>query len=101
MASSELFTADFWQRTITQAVHGAAGGAIGAQGAGEFKLLNSVPWYAVLSAAAIGALLSLLTSVGSVKVPGTVTASLLPQKLFKSTVLATVRKSNEQWIDTL
>lgn len=81
MATSELFTADFWQRTLTQAVHGSAGGTLGALGTGELKLLNSVPWYAVLSAAAIGGLLSLLASLSSVKVPNTIPASFIPAKM--------------------
>lgn len=84
MASSELFSGSFWQRTLTQAIHGASGGALGALGSGELKLLSSVPWYAVLSAAAIGGMLSILASLVSVPVPNTASASFLPAKLFQS-----------------
>lgn len=79
--ASELFSADFWQRAFTQAVHGAAGGALGALGSGELRLLNSVPWYAVLSAAVIGGGISLLSSLVSSGVPNTVPASFLPNKV--------------------
>ncbi|MGV7669164.1 holin [Mycobacterium kansasii] len=81
MASSELFTLDFWQRTLTQALHSAAAAAVTPLANRELDLIGSVPWYSVGSAAAIGALVSLLLSVASARVPGTLPASFLPSKL--------------------
>lgn len=80
MAKSELFSSNFWQRAFSQAVHSAAAGALTPLATQELRMLNSVPWYAVASAAALGALMSLLLSLVSVKVPGTVPASFVPSK---------------------
>lgn len=81
MATTELLTADFWQRTLTQAAHAAAGAALPLLVGGGFKLLTDVPWYAVLSAAALCAIVSVLASIVSVKAPGTEPASFIPTKL--------------------
>lgn len=81
MAKSELFSADFWQRTFTQSVHTAAGAALTPLATEGLGLLHNVPWYAVASAAAIGGIISLLLSLASVKVPGTEPASYVPTKL--------------------
>jgi ABC-type branched-subunit amino acid transport system permease subunit len=78
--ASELFTADFWQRTFSQAVHTAAGAAVTPLATQELGMLHSVPWYAIASAAAIGGLMSVLLSLASIKVPGTVPASFVPTK---------------------
>lgn len=81
MSKSELFTADFWQRTFSQAVHSAAAGALtplAGQVAGE---IHSVPWQACALGAGVGALLSVLVSLVSIPVPGTVPASFVPTKL--------------------
>jgi hypothetical protein len=80
MSKSELLTSNFWQRTFSQAIHSAAAGALTPLATQELRMLNSVPWYAVASAAALGALLSLLLSLASVKVPGTVPASFVPSR---------------------
>jgi hypothetical protein len=54
MSTSELFTKDFWQRAFTQAVHAAAASALTPLATQQLGELNSVPWYAIVSAAVIG-----------------------------------------------
>ncbi|MGV7585216.1 holin [Mycobacterium kansasii] len=80
MASTELLTLDFWQRAITQALHSAAAAALTPLANRELDLIGSVPWYSVGSAAVIGALMSLLLSVASARVPGTLPASFIPDR---------------------
>jgi hypothetical protein len=81
MANSELFTADFWQRAFTQAVHASAASALTPLATQQLGELGSVPWYAVVSAAVIGGVVSVLFSLASIKVPNTVPASFVPSKL--------------------
>jgi hypothetical protein len=85
MSTSELFTKDFWQRAFTQAVHAAAASALTPLATQQLGELNSVPWYAIVSAAVIGGVASVLFSLATVKVPGTMPASLVPSKLVDTT----------------
>jgi hypothetical protein len=83
MATSELFTADFWQRAITQATHFAAGGALSPLIGQQLHEIHSVPWQLVASGAGVGAFVSLCASLLSIPIPGTLPASFLPTKFFE------------------
>lgn len=77
-----LFTRTFWIDAIDRALSAGATTSLGVMTAGAFKLISDVPWYAVLSAGAIGALADLLRSLSSLKVgpgQGNGTASYLPE----------------------
>lgn len=70
-----IFTLAFWKRTFENSVHAFAGGMLGSFGAGELGAINSVPWYAALSAGVIAAVISTLASLASQRVPDTAPAS--------------------------
>jgi hypothetical protein len=76
-----LFTRDFWLRTFTQAVHAAAGAAVGILGSEGVQTLHSLPWEAVATSAVFGAAMSVLASLSSQAAPNTMPASFLPSKL--------------------
>ncbi len=65
MSVGIVFVEDAAERAVAAAA-AAALGALGTQGVG---LIGSLPWYAVLSAAGIGALTSVLNSLVSLAVP--------------------------------
>lgn len=83
--ATELFSADFWQRAVTQTVHSAAGGAltalsIGGVGAADPGTHVSVPWWGLLMGAVVGGLTAFLLALSSTAVPNTAPASFLPAK---------------------
>lgn len=85
MATPQIFTTTFWQATIAQIVHSAAGGAltawgIGAVGANDAGAHASVPGWGVLMGAGIGGLTALLLALSSSLVPGTGPATFLPEQ---------------------
>jgi len=75
----ELFTLEFWQATITQAVHGMAAGGIGPLVAHQANLIGDVPWYGIMSSMAAGALISFLGSLTTLRIPGRVPGSFLKE----------------------
>jgi len=75
----ELFTLEFWQATITQAVHGTAAAGLGPLIAHQANLIGNVPWYGVLSSMAVGALISFLGSLTTLRIPGRVPGSFLSE----------------------
>ena len=75
---SQLLTSDFWIRAATQAIHTIAGAAIGILTSEGISTLHDVPWQGLATSAFIGGAVSLLGSIASVPVPGTVPASFLP-----------------------
>ena len=72
-----LFTRTFWLDALERAVKTAAQSAVLVVGAGQVDAL-SADWLTVGGFALGGALLSVLTSMASAKVPGISPASLLP-----------------------
>lgn len=68
MARPEIFTVTFWQVTVAQVVHSAAGGALTALGIGGIGVVDpsthfNVPGYGVLIGAGIGGLTALLLAL--------------------------------------
>lgn len=59
-----MFTADFWRDAIERACKTAAQAAVGVMGTGALGVLD-VDWTGVAAAAALGFVLSLLTSLAS------------------------------------
>jgi hypothetical protein len=80
MARDPLFTGDFWMRSSSQAIHAAAGAAIGPLASLEISTLKSLPWQAIATSALVGALVSLFASLSSQGIPGSAPASFLPDK---------------------
>lgn len=76
----DIFTVAFWKRVFENDVHAFAGGMLGSFGAGELGTINSVPWYAALSAGVIAAVISTLASLASNRVPNTSPGSFVPPK---------------------
>lgn len=75
---ADLFTTVFWKDATSRLVAAGANSATTALVIGAGGTLAEVPWYAVASAAGIGALLELLRALASLKVPNG-TASFLPE----------------------
>lgn len=65
----ELFTLTFWLITIARVVRGAAVGGTAAFGAGAFDTIAALPWQGFLTGAAVGAIMSLLASLGTMFIP--------------------------------
>lgn len=85
MTTPQLFQVSFWQATIAQVVHSAAGGAlaalaVGGVGAADPQSHVSVPWWGLFMGAVVGGLTALLLALSSSLVPGTGPASFLPAK---------------------
>lgn len=76
MAASELFTVTWWEVTATQVINAAAGAAAGALVAAGAGLIGDVPWYAVVSQAAISGGTALLLALAGKANPATGPASL-------------------------
>jgi hypothetical protein len=72
------FTLTFLEHASEDAVGAAAAAALTVFTSGAFHLVGDVPWYAVLSAAAIGGVGSLLKSLVSMSVQNG-TASINPR----------------------
>ncbi|OBK59266.1 hypothetical protein A5656_14765 [Mycobacterium gordonae] len=79
---SSLFTRVFWQDAATRAVSAGSATAITAWTFGATGVVPSVPGYAVAAAFGSGALLDLLRSLASLRVPNG-TASFLPNVVAK------------------
>jgi hypothetical protein len=81
MATSVLLTARFWADAVERAVKTAAQTALatGVVGATD---VASISWPALVSASAVGALASILTSIASAGVTDTISpASIVPPGL--------------------
>jgi hypothetical protein len=76
--ATDIWTAVFWKDAVSRLVSAGANSATTALAIGAGGTLADVPWYAVLSAAGIGALLEFLRALASLKVPNG-TASFLPE----------------------
>lgn len=74
-----IFTLEFWQHTITNGVYAFASGALGPLVANQANLIHSVPWYAALSSGGIGALIVILSSLATLRIPDRVPGSFLPE----------------------
>lgn len=59
-----MFTADFWRDALERACKTAAQAAAGAIGTGALGIID-VDWTGVAAAAALGFILSIITSIGS------------------------------------
>ena len=77
MAFPTAATLTWLEHAGENAASGAAAAALGAIGSASMGTISHLPWQAVLSSAAVGALCSLLTSIAALKVPNG-TASFLP-----------------------
>lgn len=72
-----MFTLQFWQSALERAVKTFAQALVAVLGAGTFGVLDA-PWTTALSAAALAAVLSVLTSVMSAPVGEPGTPSVVP-----------------------
>jgi hypothetical protein len=100
MTTPQIFTTTFWQATIAQVVHAAAGGAltawgIGAVGATDPATHVSVPWWGLFMGAVIGGLTALLLALSSNLVPGTGPATFLPEQTPAKVAARTPRRSRK------
>lgn len=88
MTAPQLFTVTFWQTTIAQVVHSAAGGALTALtlsgvSAADPAAHVSVPWWGLLMGAAVGGASALLLALSSQAIPGSGPATFLPAQADK------------------
>lgn len=63
----ELFTLDYWYRTLVRALHAFGAGCLGPLGAHQVNLVGSVPWYGILTSGGIGAAISIFTSMTTIR----------------------------------
>jgi sugar phosphate permease len=76
MTQPNIFTGDFWQRAITQAVHAIAGAILGPLTSEAIHTFKEIPWEALATSGLIGAIVSLLLSLSGQGIPSTPPASL-------------------------
>lgn len=74
----------YWLTLGERATRAGAAGALAVLGTGHWVTATDVPWYAVLSGAAIGALTSALGSLASEAAPNTLPASFIPARFAKA-----------------
>ena len=73
-----IFTLTFWADALERALSTGANNAVTAITMGSFSLLSDVPWYAVVSAFAIGAVIDLLRSLAAARRGNPGTAGFTP-----------------------
>lgn len=78
MSTNKLLSASWWSDALERAVSSGANSAVTILTMGGVSLLTDVPWYSVLSAAGIAALLDLLRSLAAAPRGNTGTAGFTP-----------------------
>lgn len=63
-----IFNYAFWKDVLDRAIGASATSALSVLTMGAFSLIGDVPWYAVVSAAATGALYDVLRSLAASRV---------------------------------
>lgn len=78
-----MWTRAYWALVAEKGIRAGAAGALAVLGTGHIAGY-SVPWQGLLYGAGIGALTSILSSLSSSAVPGTLPTSFLPARLLSA-----------------